>query len=694
MPKLTLALAAALILLITNTAMSRDSITLTDGWKFKRAEADLAAPFAEWEMVTVPHTWNALDGQNGRKADPEYPDGYYRGPAWYVKPLEIPAAWKGRRIFIRFEAASLVSDAYLNGAHLGQHRGAFAAFCYELTSKVKFGAENILRVRVDNSHTEEVMPLSGDFTVFGGIYRPVHLFATEQDCITPLDYATSGVYVTTKELTADKATLEIETKINNTAKHSGTLTLSSELLDKSGAVAKSSTTEIQPSPDKTRSERQTILLDHPHLWNGRKDPYLYTLHSKLLRDGKVIDEVTQTVGLRTVQLTNEQGFLLNGQPYPVHGVNRHQERQDKGWALSHADNEEDFQIIAEIGATAVRLAHYQQSEDVHDICDRKGFVCWEEIPNVERVSSSPAFDENALEQLREMILQGYNRPSIVWRGIFNELNANWIKTPDGGPVVDPAPVLHKLYALAKKLDPSRPIVAASWTTDHLPFLQIVDWQSYNTYPGWYWGKLQDFAEVIDKGSATIGGKRVAISEYGAGANIQQHVEGPVTKPDAPGQFHPEEYQAVAHETFWNIAQDNPKLWGTFVWAMFDFASDHRDEGKQPGINDKGLVTHDRRLRKDAFYFYQANWTDKPMVHIAARRLIERKRPTTEVKVYSNCEKVELRVNGKAMPAVTPDSTHIYKWEDITLQPGPNTIEATASNAGQNMSDKCNWNLAK
>ena len=431
MSKPLIPLVAALALFVPSTVMSRNEIILSDGWKFIKAEADVAAPFADWQAVQIPHTWNALDGQNGKKADPEYPDGYYRGPAWYATKLEIPPAWKGQRIFIRFEAASLISDAYFNGEHLGQHRGAFAAFCYELTSKVKFEGENILRVRCDNSHTEDVMPLSGDFTVFGGIYRPVHLFTTAAACITPLDYASSGVYVTTKELSASKAVIEVESKISSTVNGPAMLSVSTELLDASGAVVQSASSEVRAGP--ARSARQIMSIDRPHLWNGRKDPYLYNLRTKLLRDGQQIDEVTQPIGLRTAVIDNERGFLLNGAAYPVHGVNRHQERQDKGWALSRADHEDDFRIIMEIGATAVRLAHYQQSEDVHDICDRAGLITWEEIPNVERVSASPAFAENAREQLKEMCLQGYNRPSIVWRGIFNELNASWIKPP-GGPV--------------------------------------------------------------------------------------------------------------------------------------------------------------------------------------------------------------------------------------------------------------------
>jgi beta-galactosidase len=253
--------------------------------------------------------------------------------------------------------------------------------------------------------------------------------------------------------------------------------------------------------------------------------------------------------------------------------------------------------------------------------------------------------------------------------------------------------LKSLNQTVKELDPSRLVVAASWTSDAIPLNQIVDWQCINTYPGWYWGKISEFASAIEKSSAHFsGGKRVAVSEYGAGANTEQHEEGEVQKPKPEGKWHPEEYQALTHETEWAIAKNNPHLWGTFVWAMFDFASSKRDEGSQPGINDKGLVTHDRKIRKDAFHFYQANWTDKPMVYIAARRMTPRKQATTEIKAYSNCAKVELRVNGESRGSATPDDVHIARWKEVALKPGRNVIEVMADSAGTKIRDTCEWVL--
>ena len=415
---------------------------------------------------------------------------------------------------------------------------------------------------------------------------------------------------------------------------------------------------------------------------------------KVLRGGKVVDEVDQNLGIRTVAITQDKGFLLNGQPYALHGVNRHQEVQDKGWALSPADHERDMQLILDVGATVLRLAHYQQSNYFHDLADKSGLILWQEVPLVNQVYGTKAFNDNAKQQLKEMILQGYNHPAICMWGIYNELSASWIKDPKSVP---PEPLLAQLHTLARKLDSSRPVVAASQSTDKWPMHSIPDWQAYNIYPGWYpgWGGIRDFSKVVDKSVKNLNGKRIAISEYGAGANIHQHdetAESQMAQPVPTGQYHPEEWQAYLHETAWSQFKANPHLWGTFVWAMFDFASESRNEGEQPGINDKGLVTHDRSVKKDSFFFYQANWSDKPMVYIASRRMTPRKVAATAVKIYSNCSQVDLKVNGEAQPAVTANDIHIFLWPNVTLKPGKNEIEVTGHSGDQQVTDNCEWEL--
>lgn len=692
---------ASFLILFAGLAMAcgaqaqRLEADLSGPWKFIKQDAGIDAAFDGWEDVTLPHTWNNLDGQNGKAADPGLEAGYYRGPGWYARKLDVPAAWQGRRIFLRFDAAAVVTDAYLNGKHLGQHRGAFGAFVYELTGLAQPGGENVLRVKVDNTKVEDVAPLSGDFTVFGGIYRPVHLFATDPVCITPLYYGTSGVFLTQKKVNSGQAVLGVEAKISNggTERIAGKVEV--EVLDRAGQQVGKVTTSEEIAAGETKSVVQTLALQNPHLWNGRPDPYLYQVRVKLMRDGKAIDEVTQNLGLRTMEITAGKGFLLNGQPYPLHGVNRHQELKDRGWALSPEEDEGDFKIIFDMGVTAVRLAHYPQSQHVLDICDRAGLIVWEEIPIVERISDSKAFAENAAEQLKEMIYQGMNHPSIAFWGIYNELNATWIKVKHA----DSVPLLTSLRELAHSLDPSRPVVAASWTADPLPMHVVPDWQSLNTYPGWYWGKVEDFTKTVEKAAGNYQRQRIGISEYGAGANPAQHQEGKFTKPPSPdpnakGAFHPEEYQTFAHESYWAQIKDNPNIWGSFVWAMFDFASDGRNEGDQPGMNDKGLVTHDRKLKKDAYYFYKANWNPEPMVYIAARRNTPRKQAKTDIDVFTSAGPVELKVNGESLGTIKPNDLHISRWSNVELKPGTNQIEAIVEGGAKPLTDKCEWTLEK
>ncbi|HWB57957.1 MAG TPA: glycoside hydrolase family 2 TIM barrel-domain containing protein [Chthoniobacteraceae bacterium] len=684
------------ILPLSHGFAQREVVDLTDGWKFTKQDAKPDAAYKSWESVTVPHTWNAKDGQEYDK-NKEKGKGYYRGPAWYAKDLEIPAKWKGKRVFIRFEAASLVADVYINGKQVGEHRGGFAAFCYEITPYLKPGGKNVLRVKVDNTRFDDIAPLSGDFTVFGGLYRPVHLIVTGEACITPLDYASPGVFLTGKNVTADKAEVEVLTEVSG---GKGDLTTQVDLLDANKKVVqtvegKVGEGESTTPPDFTAST-VTLTIPQPHLWNGRKDPYLYQVHVKLLSGGKVIDEVDQNLGLRTAEIVQDKGFLLNGAPYALHGVNRHQEVKDKGWAISNADHDRDFQLIYDLGATVVRLAHYQQSNYVHDICDHNGIVLWQEIPLVNQIYGGDAFANNAKQQLTEMIKQGYNHPSICMWGLYNEMGAKWIDDPKSVPADD---LLKDLHTLAKKLDSMRIIVAASQVVENIPMHYIPDWQGYNIYPGWYdgWGTVQDFGTVADKAFNVNGGKMVAISEYGAGANIHQHDEHPISEMQQPvptGQFHPEEWQDYLHETAWSQFKDNPHIWGTFVWAMFDFAVSGRNEGDQPGTNDKGLVTHDRSVKKDAYFFYQANWTDKPMVYIASRRMTPRKEANTYVKIYSNCDQVDLMVNGRGQPAVKGNDVHVFLFPDVTLKPGNNTIQVTGHSGQKNVSDKCEWVLEK
>ncbi len=676
-----------LLFCCASTVMAkRTCIDLAKDWKFIKQDVDSAAPTGNWDAVTVPHTWNNLDAQMGVRGNPTVAGGYFRGACWYERSLDVPAAWQGKRVFIRFEAASIVAHVYLNGESVGEHRGAFTAFCFELTSHLKFGQANELRVRVDNSNQPDVPPLSGDFNMDGGIYRPVKIIVTDEVCITPLDFASPGIYETIKSLDDQHASVEIKSLISNGETTGQSPQVETIIKDASGTVIAQHTQTQTIAAGQTVPATEVLDISNPHRWNARKDPYLYTVTVRVHRGNDVADEMVQPLGLRTVAITQAQGFLLNGNPYPIHGVSRHQDRRDEGWALSTEDHQQDADLILGMGVTAVRNTHYPQSGTWHDLADRSGLLMWDEVSLVRTINDTPAFTVGSELEAREMILQLYNHPSVAFWGLFNELG--------NLPTPPPDTMLKNLKSLIKELDPSRVIVAA---TDHMnkSYNLIPDWPCYNIYPGWYGPAAPGPDDTINQFSKEIG-RRTALSEYGAGGNPFQHQEGPIkwvgSRVMAGGPLHPEEYQAAVHEVDYAQIVANPNLWGSFIWTMFDFASTQKNEGGTVGINDKGMVTQDRAVKKDVYFFYQANWSEEPMIYITSRRMTPRKQPTTEIKIYSNLPSVQLKVNGLEIPAVQPDKVHVFRWENVTLQPGDNQIEAIGTTRGKTLSDHCTWVL--
>jgi beta-galactosidase len=681
---------------------------LNEGWKFIRADVNGAQrpgfDDSNWVDVTLPHTWNAEDVlKGGSTTSTELSTGslttgndYYRGPGWYRGKLAIPAEAKGRRVFVYFEAASTVADVYFNGVRLGQHRGGFTAFCFELTPHIQWGGWNVLAVRVDNSYVEDVPPLGGDFNIYGGIYRPVWLVVTNAICITPMDYASPGIYLKQTKVGKKEAKVDVLAKVSNGFDKPVSVQLRIAIVDANSTIVAEGKTEERIAAGQIKDMGRQIQIKNPHLWNGLKDPYVYEAQVELVLNGKVIDEVSGILGLRWFSVDPEKGFFLNGQPYPLHGVNRHQDRIGRGpsaslragWAMSYADQDEDVNLILELGADCVRLAHYPQSNYFHLLCDRNGLVVWSELPLVNRVINSNAFTANAKQQLTELIRQQYNHPSIAFWSLYNELG-------NYGKCDDPRPLITELNKIAKKEDPSRLTVAASnEPSDKWPGVrQIADLIARNAYPGWYRGMPPQMGPEIDSYKKDAGKKSVGISEYGAGASVNQHEQNMKKTPRPDGKWHPEEWQAIVHEENYSAMEARPFLWGTFVWVMFDFGSAGRNEGDTPGINDKGLVTADRKTKKDAFYFYKAKWSREPFVYITSRRDTERKDAVTTVKVYSNCDSVELKVNGQSMGSKTSDNC-IFKWPDIELKEGLNTIEAITTEGGQTFTDSCVWRLTK
>jgi beta-galactosidase len=667
-------------------ADAQSPISRIDNWKFIKADVNGAEAISfddsKWSQVTLPHTWNDQDTLKG--------SNYYRGPGWYRIKLDIPETAKDKRVFIQFEAASLVADVYFNGVRLGQHRGGFTAFCYELTPHILKDGPNILAVRVDNSFFEDIPPLSGDFNINGGLYRPVWLIIKNKVCITPLDYGSDGVYIKQTSVSKEEAVIDVTAKVSNGLDKPVSAALLVFYTDADGVCSvdmlrKLNAVEI--AAGKAVSLKDQIRIANPHLWKGPKDPYLYNVEVKIVCDYNVTtDRIILPMGLRYYSADANKGFLLNGEPYSLHGVCRHQDKIGKGWALSYADQDEDANMIMEMGATCVRLAHYPHANYFYSLCDKNGLVLWTEIPMVNQVYNTGAFAENAKQQLMELIRQKYNHPSIFFWGFYNELG-------NSGRCDEPRPLVTQLQALAKQEDPTRLTTAASNDpSNKWPGLRaIADLIAWNTYPGWYRAMPPQMAQDIDRYKKDANDKPLGISEYGAGASIKQHEQNMKKAPSPGGKWHPEEWQAIVHEENYAAIEARPYIWGSFAWVMFDFSSAWRKEGDTNGVNDKGLVTADRKTRKDAFYFYKAKWTKDPFVYITSRRHTERTDPNTTVKVYSNCDSVELKVNGQSLGSKT-ETSRVFKWLDVRLKPGLNTIEAMMTRDGKTYTDKCEWTL--
>lgn len=658
-------------LLVSAAAASpRADQDLDSGWRFVRRDVpDAERPSFDdggWQSVQLPHTWNARDGQDGG-------NDYYRGPGWYRRHLALDSGLRGKSLFLKFDGASVVTDVFVNGRSAGRHEGAFGAFCFDVTSLLRPGEDNLLAVKVDNARRPTIPPLGGDFTVFGGLYRDVHLLVRNPVSISPLDYASPGIYLRQGSVTPERAEVEATVKLRNAEPGPRDLQVVCRVRDRNGKEVLRAATERTVPAAGFADATLDLSLPHPRLWNGRKDPYLYRAEFEV-RDGKrLVDRADQPLGLRFFRVDPDQGFFLNGASYPLHGVNRHQDRIDKGWAISPADHAEDYRLISELGCTAVRLCHYEHSPIFYDLCDRGGMCVWAELALVNDLTTSPEFAANAEQQLTELIKQNYNHPSIVFWSLFNEPSA----AKDAGR--EPWALIAHLNDVAHRLDDTRLTTGANNHSASDSLSRIPDVSAFNRYDGWYSGPASNWEKTVEDIRRTLPDRAIGFSEYGAGASVYQH-EIPPKKPSPGGKWHPEEYQCVVHEAAYAAMKDKPWIWGTFLWNMFDFAVDARNEGDHPGRNDKGLVTYDRKTKKDAFFFYQANWTDAPMVHIDSRRYSPRPVGEGPVKIYSNCESVELRLNGRSL-GIRQAPDHVFVWEDVTLKPGANRLEAVGTKPG-------------
>ena len=600
-------------------------------WAFsKEAKAAPQEMPKNWVWVNLPHTWNAIDGMDGG-------NDYYRGTCYYANTVDkmefLPEA---DQYYLEFEGANSSADIYVNGKKLAHHDGGYSTFRVNVTEEFKQTQEPFVVAAVDNSSNETVYPQMADFTFYGGLYRDVKIICVNDSHFDLEHYGAPGIKVTPK--IAGKAA-EVEVEAFPVGIKDGQH-LVYTLKEADGRILETKITEISET-------KAVFYIENVHLWNGRKDPYLYTCEVQIANETEILDEVSTRFGCRSFSIDPEEGFFLNGKSYPLHGVSRHQDRWGKGNALSKEDHEEDMNLICEMGANTIRLAHYQHAQYFYDLCDEKGMIVWAEIPYISK--HMPKGRENTISQMQELIVQNYNHPSIVVWGLSNEISMQ-------GSSKDMLENHEILNELCHKMDPTRLTVIAclSMTDIHDPYIQIPDVVSYNHYFGWYGGEPSMNGPWFDEFHKAYPNIPIGMSEYGCEA-LNWHTSEPMQ-----GDY-TEEYQAYYHEELIKQLFTRKYIWATHVWNMFDFGADARSEGGENGQNHKGLVTIDRKYKKDSFYAYKAWLSDEPFVHICGKRYVDRVEAVTKVTVYSNQPEVELFANGISLGRQTSD-VHFFYFE--------------------------------
>lgn len=646
---------------------NRTDISINQDWKFLMVneEETQAVNEAEWTDITVPHTWNALDIQSG--------DQVNYGTAYYQRELVLDPSQEGLHHFIRFEGVGQYAELYVNDAYVGEHLGSYAAFVFDITSFLRADTINTLLLKVNNELRDSYPKDNFLFCIFGGIYRGIELISTHDLHIDLCDEASSGVYIHQEEVHQNHAELKIVSLLKNESSEKKNILLKNRLLDQEDHIIAETEKSFILYPGGATPLSTLLQIEQPHLWNGKKDPYLYRVQTMVIYENQIVDQVSNTIGLRSFSIDADQGFLLNGEPYRLYGVCRHQEWENLGNALRLEHHQEDMALIQEIGATSIRLAHYQQAKEIYALADSLGILIWAEIPFVNGYKEGA--DANAQQQLRELIKQNFNHPSIFVWGLHNEVIKN-------GVVTEAVNLTRELHHIAKDLDPSRYTVAVSniwWIHDH-PIHELADLQGFNQYTGWYGGKPDELQNWISNYHGKKPDIRVSISEYGAGGNIS-HQTGDILIPETPnptGSFFPEAYQTYYHEATYAAIEKAPFLWSSYVWNMFDFSVPEWDRGGIKGRNHKGLISYDRKTKKDAFYWYKANWSEEAVLYLVGRRNNEIHTHHCQFKAYSNLGAPELFINDKSYGKMLPGINSVqYKSPQINLEPGKYRIQIKA-----------------
>lgn len=648
--------------------LKRITYTINDNWKFSPENSDNFALMnlneSGWKTVDIPHTWNASDVLD------DTPD-YKRGASWYRKNLQINPNLKTKRIFLYFEGANQVAEVFINEKFVGRHIGGYTAFSFDVTDFVKFDAPNLIAVKVDNSFNADIPPLTADFNMYGGIYRDVWLIAAEDVHLKITDFASSGVQISTPNVSVKSGSVNIEGTLVNAGENARNVEVVNSIIDVNGKEIVSAISKLKLDPKSEGIFEQTTKpIVNPNLWSP-ENPYLYSVKTIIRENGKVLDDISNPLGFRWFSWDGK-GFYLNGKATRLRGTNRHQDYAGMGNAVPDSIHIRDMELMKETGYNFVRLAHYPQDPAILQAADRLGLMLWEETPIVNYITISEKFNENSAVMLKEMIRQHCNHPSVIMWGYMNEIYLRVPKENEANIKKETVVLAKKLNAIAKAEDPTRPTTIAFhgnevYNTEGLG--DIADIKGWNLYNGWYSRTFEDFGKFIDAQHEKYPNRPLIISEYGANSDLRLHSLNPRRFDSTT------EYQRMFHESYIEQVNARPFIIGTAIWNEFDFGAELRGEN-MPHINNKGMFTFDRKP-KDVHYFYKANYSDKAVLHIAATDWTHRAGTALvpqKIDVYSNLAEVELFQNGVSLGKKKPNNLRKATWE-VTLHDGVNSLKA-------------------
>ncbi|WP_075590836.1 glycoside hydrolase family 2 protein [Labilibacter marinus] len=664
---------------------------INSNWFFKKGEAenalDKTVDLKEWKEVELPHTYNPSGSAEVYRE--QKVDVSYTGQAWYRKSLMVDNKLKGKRLFLHFDAVYIDANVYINGERIGNHKGGYSAFAFEITDKVKYGSENLISVSVSNKYNPEITPLSGGYIKFGGITRPVSLIVKEKFCISPVHYATTGVYCKPKNITKEKAELEIETVLNSSQNLSGKSKVVCAIYNENKKLVAKETFKVKRKEQGQWHINIPITVENPELWNGLENPALYTVKVELYNNNHLLDEITETTGFKNVHVDRDKGFFLNGNAYPLYGAAQHQYYPGVGSAMRPEHFDEDLELMLDIGLNAMRFSHYPHSKYRLDLCDKHGIIAFSEIAFIGWFNETEAFTDNCKQQIHEMVYQQINHPSVAIWGLFNEI------TSDVKRGFSCIPLVNELNGIAKEIDPSRLTCGVSWKAGERN--DVADLSGWNRYQGWYWnaypGSPGDFT-WLDNMRKEFPNRKYGITEYGGGGTVHHFDENRKAAPYNQDQFHPVDFYNYSHEEHWKAIQKRPWLWGTFIWTLTEFLVPGYDQGSATYLHDKALVGENHTDKKDAYYFYKANWKKEPVFHLAYKQFDIRLNDEAEVTVYSNLDAVKLAVDGVDYGTLKNAENGVFRWNNIPLKAGNNNIVVSSNQDGKSYQESATWTFVE